>query len=730
MASTYIEVKKNNNLLEEAMGGAVVRSVKGKLTDWQESVAEIVVEKVNPETAEFTAPVFVMEVQREAISVDYAVEAVSQPDVIVVAKTNAVEMGTESNGLIVGNTEAYNAVLSNASFSYSNGADVVFVGKDAQNCSFSTGAGEDIINVQGTNNTIFAGADNDMLMVGAGNGHKLYGEAGNDMLLVAGGTGHLLNGGAGNDDYVISNLVAKGSYVIEQNTAGNKDRDILSLTQYNAKDFTFKINKNDELIITNANGATITVKDWKNHALAAIELKDGTIAANDINASVKPAAPTTAIGVIQSFMASLDVTVQKGFAAVDEAVAACSNGLYSNLTSLVNSFINDCLKHSGSSVAERKAFLQQYCGINLDNADTGAITGSDAGGKVTKTAESIVKESVGINGFTYNYNNFKTVQAVDLSGFVTGKSTSYSTTKSFYGVTINGVTLYWNESNWGELGINTNVIRQVVGGIINTWVKDGLNLIEESYGLTLNNPNSTLQRLSDGTVGLQLYFTNSTTNTAIASINSSRYYSGNITTKTFELMNVNLNYYMNGCGNENGASSKSGAGYLDRTIAHELTHAVMAANINSHGSLPVFIKEGMSELTHGIDDQRVNSILNLVNTAQSGGLEAFLRKTFNLTSTSATNSTYTYAGGYALLRYLAKQVADASGKMENSMSYSLGDLLDTSSYDSYIGFNMSEAMSQTQDAMASFADSTVDFGSALDIASYSTNKDTMVYGNC
>lgn len=726
MRNDIIEVKKENkNIIEEISGGAVVRAHKDIFGDMFSVDTDVIVAEMPVISVENHAAVEIPMVEMAAsqvIEIGTASAAASAKNIVSLADaSNIVVIESASAGLARTATTTLTA-----------SSDVLVVSQSSSSKAYNTGAGADIVQLQGSYNTVHGEAGNDILKIGmtSGNGHTLYGDAGNDILIVSGGTGHTLVGGSGNDSYVINALTKNGTYTINQNDAGSADRDSLNLSKFHSKEFTCTLKNDNDLVLNHTSGAQITIQGWKKNSLTDIKFNDGTVAGATINASVKPAAPTTAIGVIQSFMASLDVTVQKGFTAVDEAVAACSNGLYSNLTSLVNSFINDCLKHSGSSVAERKAFLQQYCGINLDNADTGAITGSDAGGKVTKTAESIVKESVGINGFTYNYNNFKTVQAVDLSGFVTGKSTSYSTTKSFYGVTINGVTLYWNESNWGELGINTNVIRQVVGGIINTWVKDGLNLIEESYGLTLNNPNSTLQRLSDGTVGLQLYFTNSTTNTAIASINSSRYYSGNITTKTFELMNVNLNYYMNGCGNENGASSKSGAGYLDRTIAHELTHAVMAANINSHGSLPVFIKEGMSELTHGIDDQRVNSILNLVNTAQSGGLEAFLRKTFNLTSTSATNSTYTYAGGYALLRYLAKQVADASGKMENSMSYSLGDLLDTSSYDSYIGFNMSEVMSQTQDAMASFADSTVDFGSALDIASYSTNKDTMVYGNC
>ena len=37
--------------------------------------------------------------------------------------------------------------------------------------------------------------------------------------------------------------------------------------------------------------------------------------------------------------------------------------------------------------------MRKYCGINLSNDDTGAITGSDAGGDKVKNAEDIVQES-------------------------------------------------------------------------------------------------------------------------------------------------------------------------------------------------------------------------------------------------------------------------------------------------------------------------------------------------
>ena len=39
-------------------------------------------------------------------------------------------------------------------------------------------------------------------------------------------------------------------------------------------------------------------------------------------------------------------------------------------------------------------FLRDYCGIILDNADTGAITGWDAGGLSIKTADNVIGETL------------------------------------------------------------------------------------------------------------------------------------------------------------------------------------------------------------------------------------------------------------------------------------------------------------------------------------------------
>ena len=90
--------------------------------------------------------------------------------------------------------------------------------------------------------------------------------------------------------------------------------------------------------------------------------------------------------VIKNFMHSLDVTTFSGTDALDEAVKASSK--FTSTQELIDTMISDCKNAESADV-----FLRDYCGIILDNSDTGAITGSDVGGSTSKNAEDIVPET-------------------------------------------------------------------------------------------------------------------------------------------------------------------------------------------------------------------------------------------------------------------------------------------------------------------------------------------------
>ena len=89
------------------------------------------------------------------------------------------------------------------------------------------------------------------------------------------------------------------------------------------------------------------------------------------------------LDIIKKFMYYLDNTIYTGNTAIDKAVNYATGGYFKNFSAAINQMVSDC-----KSAANADTFLRNYCGIILGNSDTGAITGSDAGGSKTKTPES------------------------------------------------------------------------------------------------------------------------------------------------------------------------------------------------------------------------------------------------------------------------------------------------------------------------------------------------------
>ncbi|MBQ9480252.1 MAG: hypothetical protein IJU71_11970, partial [Selenomonadaceae bacterium] len=283
------------------------------------------------------------------------------------------------------------------------------------------------------------------------------------------------------------------------------------------------------------------------------------------------------------------------------AVAACSSK-FSTIKEAIAQCVADC-----KSADDYNTFLRQYCGIELTDYDTGAITGWDAANSETKTNASVVPE--------------------------TGSSKTLSGT-SF---TANGLTLTVPSSL-------TSTQQTIVNSLYTWWAKEGLNLVAESYG-----DNYGFTSASSATVKtMNVEFVTSKDNFLALVRYAYDSKSGKTATLTLQ---INMRYYNSIKANDvNGESSDSSAGYLDRTLAHEFTHAVMAANITHFGKLPNFIVEGMAELTHGIDDWRQSDIITLASNSSK------LNSNLNVSDTKSSKSSI-YAAGYIFLRYLAKQSA-------------------------------------------------------------------------
>ena len=319
----------------------------------------------------------------------------------------------------------------------------------------------------------------------------------------------------------------------------------------------------------------------------------------------------TAQDVIKTFMSTLDTTTSTGLTALDEAVAACSS--FSSASDWISSFTTAC-QDDISAGETSSEILSSLCGINLTNTDTGAITGSDAGDSTTKTAESIIAESG------------------------TAKSPTGTTS------TINNLLVTWPTTSYDNRML-TSTEKYIIANLNTWWIPESLSLLTESYGMSFGESGTSVNKINVKFV----YEANSNT------LAYTSWAANTSTDKATSLtLSINMYYYNNiNTSDNNGIASNASSYYLDRVIAHELTHALMAANISysTMSDLPLFITEGLAELVHGVDDERESEISSLISDVSS------LSSALSLTS---SNDYYSYAAGYMALRYLAKYASSST----------------------------------------------------------------------
>ena len=316
--------------------------------------------------------------------------------------------------------------------------------------------------------------------------------------------------------------------------------------------------------------------------------------------------------VIRKFVKSLDDSSTYGTAALDEAVSYASSGIYSSWNDLVTAFVTDVSLHGGDGSSNNRildsktnTFLKEYCGIDLTNTDTGAITGYDAGASTTQiSAEDIVPE---LNTSTATYP--------------TESRTTY-----------NGVTIVWPDAS--DL---TTKEKEIVSALYSWWLQPALDLVEASIGISFKESDVKSRTMT-------ITFDRYTSGTVLASANL---YNLTIYSQAFESIDITGGEY---------SGQRARGVYFDRILAHELTHAIMSTNENEllWDNTPICVDEGIAELVHGADDGRKGEIVRLAQSVNASALE----KAMNYTRSSTEDHYDSYAGGYMLFRYLAKQVDD------------------------------------------------------------------------
>lgn len=522
---------------------------------------------------------------------------------------------TGGNGNFINNCNGHNALIKvgggenviinsdaavNATVVCSTGNDSIVNSTGAKNSSIVTGNGSDTVDIWSSEATIKFGNGSNLvricadtklsLDVSTSDSYELkyFNGAKADVTLINGET-YTLRGSA--DENIFD--YAGGNMIIE--SYGGED--LIRIRQA----FGAAKVSGDDVIIPVGNGS-IVVKNARAHTLNinGHKMVVGSYASG-----------STPQQVIKKFMAALDRTKLRGISAVDEAVRKSSK--FSDADEVIACMINDCKR-----LRNADKFLRDCCNIILDNADTGAITGWDAGNSIVKTNESIVNERGALKIFR-------------------GQS-----------FIVNGLKVNVPSNPRG-------VQQNIINGLYSWWVKNVLDLIEESYGVAyrFDAPNVSVRELN-------VEFINDDTS-ALATVNH-RYNAFNGRANALTLR-INMKYYnelnshdVNGSTAFNRGNIR--ASFLDRTLAHEFTHAVMAANIDFFSDLPAWLKEGTAELTHGISDERRNDLETLAGDPN---------KLYNALKSHTSDAAQihvknvlapVYAAGFMLLHYFAKKVAN------------------------------------------------------------------------
>ena len=268
----------------------------------------------------------------------------------------------------------------------------------------------------------------------------------------------------------------------------------------------------------------------------------------------------------------------------------------------------DSIHSDIASAKSADVFLKRQCGIDLSNTDVGGLLGYDTSGNDVIDAEDVMDETglplqqtvprtAVIEGFTITFPDMNTLTPG-------GKFINKALYSWWYPLAFKRI-----KAGYGLGIVDTSYVKQMDTDLFQEPSKDGailLAYVETQFDAVTGIPDKLSCRIN-------------THNEAY----------GNIDTT-----------------NPNGYSSNLGTNYLDRTLLHELTHALMSTNIRGYNAwLPKYFIEGSAELINGCDDGRGKEMLDSINNV------SVFDEGFSQTP-SSTLSWYTT--GFIFLRYLIK----------------------------------------------------------------------------
>ena len=398
---------------------------------------------------------------------------------------------------------------------------------------------------------------------------------------------------------------------------------------------------------------------------------------------------STSVDTMKNFFNVLKLyandTTTDGVAILDHAIRTTTH--FAGLQDAVNNFVNDIANVTATAGATQS--LLQNCGIVIGGdydltADTGAVSGYNAGMGVVKDAQTIVPESgtldnvslpevngsttphsyTGADGntftFTVTYPNdyFEVLDYSTLQTTYLQAGQTYSTVERISGKTLT----YTGEEH-------ASSILTMLKGLENYWFDEAAKLAYDSFGVDFNDKNIIIrfcvnspQNFSAATGPLPL-----TENADAVESVPADYISVMINATMFTNLDAS-----DPNGNTYNANS-GGCRYLDRVIAHEMVHAVMIGAGTMKENMPQFFTEGVAELVQGLDDYDGKNRQYLVGFAEDPS-----RLAAALEFREGTGTNEAYPAGEMFLRYLCQQslptnVVIGNGTVPETFNYTGGE---------------------------------------------------------
>ncbi|WP_373486227.1 flagellinolysin [Acetobacterium malicum] len=195
--------------------------------------------------------------------------------------------------------------------------------------------------------------------------------------------------------------------------------------------------------------------------------------------------------------------------------------------------------------------------------------------------------------------------------------------------------------NQGNAAVSAADQQNLISSLKKWWLAEAEDLVTASFGLTASGINMSVEIINDPSSNYAAYVQGSFTTDPANTLGTP-----GITGKGSNLaLKINLAYSQPTDTIDGGTAPQ----YVDRVIAHEMTHAVMMSTMN-FADLPIWFNEGLAEFAHGGDERLEGGIASL------GSVEAVVGNIDSGSYGDWQGQANDYASAYLAVRYLDKQI--------------------------------------------------------------------------